>query len=181
MFYSTMTVTDRLELWLPIVFFFLAWAIMQWNDKLPSTKSIQHFVSIINSRGGNIIILAASSVYFFKYSMYIFMDLLTMVKDKTISEDNAFALMAIQFVTTSAFGGSMGALLKTMTGESSTARSTDNVIDAPGTKITSTNTISGTVPPTKPSEPIKDASEVNVTQVLPSTDVVPPTSPAPTV
>lgn len=164
MYYASMTITDRLVLWLPGMFFFIAWMIMQWNDKLPSTKSIQHFVSIINSRGGNIIILAASSVYFFKYSMYIFMDLLSMVKDKTISEDNAFALMAIQFVTTSAFGASMGALLKTMTGESSTARSTDAIVDAPGTKITTQTNISGTVPPIKPSEPVNNASQGIVAQ-----------------
>jgi hypothetical protein len=177
MSYASMTVIDRLELWIPVLVCFMTWVVMQWNDKLPSTKSIQHFVSIINSRGGNIVILTIASVYFFRYSMYIFMDLLNMVKDKTISEDNAFALMAIQFVTTSAFGGSMGALLKTMTGESSTARSTDSVVDAPGTKITSNTSISGTVPPTKPSEPNKDASQVIVAQETPSLEpkIEPPT------
>jgi len=123
---TTFSIADKLELWLPTLFFVLLWAFMQWHGKLPSTKSIGEFTGILNSRGGNIIILSLSSVYFFRYSMYIFLDLLHMVKEKTISEDNAFALMAIQFVTTTAFGGSMGALLKTMTGESTKARSTDN-------------------------------------------------------
>jgi hypothetical protein len=147
-----MHIIENLNWWIPIVFGTIIWMIMQWNDKLPSIKSIQHFVSIINSRGGNILILGVATLYFFKYSMYIFMDLLNMVKDKTITQDNAFALMAIQFITTSAFGGAMGALLKTMTGESSTARSTDNIVDVPGTKVNSTTqtSISGTIPPIPP-------------------------------
>ncbi len=118
-------VAQRLELWIPIAFFTALWVFMQWHDKLPSVDSIQKFVAVINSRGGNILILSISSIYFFKYSMYIFMDLLSVVRDKTISEDNAFALMAIQFVTTSAFGASFGAALKTMTGDSSTGRKGD--------------------------------------------------------
>lgn len=159
---AMLTITDRLEVWIPVVFFVILWAIMQWQGKLPSVSSIQHFVSIINSRGGNIVILSLGAVYFFRYSMYIFTDLLNMVRDKTISEDNAFALMAIQFVTTSAFGGAMGALLKTMTGESSTARSTDKI--PPGTTTIQTS-LSHTPDP-------KGSLEGNVTQGTPSVPVV---------
>jgi hypothetical protein len=124
--WSGLTASQRIDTWIPVGFFVLLWAWMQWNKKLPPTDSIQKFVAIINSRGGNIVILTVASVYFFRYSMYLFMHLLEMVQAKTITEDNAFGLMAIQFVTTSAFGGAMGALLKTMTGESSTARATDS-------------------------------------------------------
>ncbi len=126
MYFAELTSTQRIDTWIPIGFFVMLWALMQWNRRLPSTDSIQKFVAIINSRGGNIIILSVASVYFFRYSMYLFLHLLHMVQDKTITEDNAFALMAIQFVTTSAFGGAVGALLKTMTGDSSTARATDH-------------------------------------------------------
>jgi hypothetical protein len=121
-----LTVTQRIDTWIPVGFFVLVWVVMQWNKRLPSTDSIQKFVAVINSRGGNIVILSIASIYFFRYSMYLFLHLLFMVQNKTITEDNAFGLMAIQFVTTSAFGGAMGALLKTMTGESSTARASDN-------------------------------------------------------
>jgi hypothetical protein len=121
-----LTATQRIDTWVPVAFFVLVWSIMQWHNKLPATESISKFVAMINSRGGNIVILSVASIYFFKYSMYLFLHLLEMVKNNTITESNAFGLMAIQFVTTSAFGGAMGALLKTMTGESSTARSTDN-------------------------------------------------------
>jgi type IV secretory pathway VirB6-like protein len=126
MYLANWTWGERLDTWIPIVFFVLLWAFMQWHQKMPSTTSIQEFVAVVNSRGGNILVLAAASVYFFKYSMYVFMHLLSMVRDKSISESNAFGLMAIQYVTTSAFGGAMGALLKTMTGESSKARSSDS-------------------------------------------------------
>jgi hypothetical protein len=105
---------------------------MQWHGKLPSTKSIGEFTNVLNSRGGNILILTVAAYYFFRYSMYLFSDLLRMVREKTISEDNAFALMAIQFVTTSAFGGAMGALLKTMTGESAKSRTDDFPHDGNG-------------------------------------------------
>lgn len=123
---SAMTATQRIDTWIPVAFFIITWAIMQWHNKLPPVESVQKFIAMVNSRGGNIVILAIGSVYFFKYSMYLFLHLLEMVKNNTITESNAFGLMAIQFVTTSAFGGAMGALLKTMTGESSTTRSTDN-------------------------------------------------------
>jgi hypothetical protein len=155
MYASSFTVTDKLELWLPILFFTLLWAVMQWHGKLPSTQSIQEFTAVLNSRGGNILVLIIASLYFFRYSMYIFLHLLNMVKDKTITQDNAFALMAIQFITTSAFGGAMGALLKTMTGESTKARSTD-VVNGNSTvtkpvvspvEPPKTNTSETTVPP----------------------------------
>lgn len=118
--------TQDLRFWVPTFIFVLLWALMQWYEKLPSMQSIQDFVALVNSRGGNIVILAGGSIYFFKWSMFLFMKLLNMVKDGTIKQDNAFALMAIQFVTTAAFGGVAGALLKTMTGESSRARTSDN-------------------------------------------------------
>ena len=126
MYAAGWTTAERLDTWIPIGCLLLLWAVMQWNKKLPSTNSVQEFVAVINSRGGNIVILSIASVYFFKWSMYLFTHLLSMVRDKTITQDNAFALMAIQFVTTSAFGGAMGALLKTMTGESSKARTSDS-------------------------------------------------------
>ena len=155
-----MGITERLELWLPIMFFTILWVVMQWYGKLPSVDSVQKFVAVVNSRGGNIVILCVAGLYFFKYSMYLFMDLLSMVRNKTISEDNAFALMAIQFVTTSAFGGAMGALLKTMTGESSSARKgdiptnkdndNDTTSPAPVLPVTNTSSTVDTTPPTTP-------------------------------
>jgi hypothetical protein len=162
-----LSAAERIDTWIPVGFFVILWALMQWYKKLPSPDSIQKFVAVINSRGGNIVILTCSSIYFFRYSMYLFMNLLEMVKNKTISEDNAFALMAIQFITTSAFGGSMGALLKTMTGESSTARSTDgpgngngngkSLLITPGQPIV-------TAQPTTPLGEKNDASSASTTQ-----------------
>lgn len=116
---TVMPWTEYFQVWLPIAVIVFLYLLLAMKNKLPNTKAISEFMSVLNTRGGNIFVLALASAYFFRYSMYMFNMLLGMVRDKTISEDNAFALMAIQFVTTTAFGGAMGALLKTMTGESS--------------------------------------------------------------
>ena len=109
---------DVLISWMPAIFFLLVWAMMQCYGKLPSMDSVQSFVTMFNSRGGNILVLSLGSVYFFKYAMYLFLHLLHLASEGKITPDNAFALMATQFLTTTAFGAFSGALLKTMTGES---------------------------------------------------------------
>jgi len=104
---------------------FGTWAVMQWYDKLPSPHTIQDLFTVLNSRSGNIVMLAVASVYFFTQSLRLFYVLMDYSRDGKIGQDNAFALMALQFVTSTAFGGAFGALLKTMTGESSKSRITD--------------------------------------------------------
>lgn len=119
-----------------------------WMKKLPSTSSIGEFITILNSRGGNILVLAVMSLYFFRQAMILFYAMLAQIQAGTLKENNALALMAVQFVTSSAFGGAMGALLKTMTGESSASRSVDrrpNVGPPPATNgsLTSPVQVSG--------------------------------------
>jgi len=110
----------------------LVWFSLQLLGRMPKVKSVTDLVHAINSRGGNIVVLSASSVYFFSHSIRLFYFLLDMSKDGKIGQDNAFALMALQFVTSTAFGGSFGALLKTMTGDSSRGRISDVEPNPPG-------------------------------------------------
>lgn len=110
--------SDHFVVWAPMMFFVSLWVFMQWHGRLPSTDSIQEFITMLNSRGGNILVLTCLSMYFFKYAVYLFFHLLQLTREGKITPDNAFALMAVQFLTTTAFGGFSGALLKTMTGES---------------------------------------------------------------
>jgi hypothetical protein len=114
---------------------------MQWLGKLPKADSIQSLLAALNSRGGNILILSAFSVYFFHHSIKLFYMLLDMVRQQQLTQDNAFALMGLQFVTSTAFGGFSGALLKTMTGESSKARTTDGVDGTTTSTSTTTSTV----------------------------------------
>lgn len=161
-------IQEQVQVWLPILFFVILYTVMKWNDKLPSTEAIQEFTATLNSRGGNILILTAGSIYFFRHAIYLFYKLLDLVQGGQLTPDNAYALMSLQFVTSTAFGGAFGALLKTMTGESSKARSTDsngngnggtivNLPVSPGT--TSSATVSA---PTKVGETQTNLSEVTV-------------------
>jgi hypothetical protein len=126
-----------------LVSFVLLLAMFMWAKKLPSVEGFDKFLVSLNSRGGNIILLAAASIYFFVHSIKIFYYLLAASTDGHIAQDNAFALMGLQFATSSAFGGAFGALLKTMTGESSKSRSAD----APDVATVVTTSTSTTLPP----------------------------------
>lgn len=109
-------------IWLGV---FAILAVMQWNNKLPAPAAFHEFCDVLNGRGGNILILAVLSMYFFIQSMRLFYNLMDLSKGGFIQQDNAFALMGLQFATASAFGGAFGALLKTMTGDSSRSRTAD--------------------------------------------------------
>src|ERR1017187_8225960 len=147
---------------------------MQWHGKWPSVRAWGDFVAILNSRGGNILVLVLAAVYFFRYSMILFWELLRMVSNKTVTPDNAFAMMAIQFVTTGAFGGAMGALLKTMTGESSKARSSDSLDAPPNGTSTTHSTTSTEKTTTVASPPLQEIIENGNITTDAQDDVQPP-------
>ena len=91
-------------------------------DRLPSVQNFHSFLNSLNSRGGNILILFGAGMYFFAHSMRVFYYLFEATRQGFIAQDNAFALMGLQFATSTAFGGAFGALLKTMTGETDSQR-----------------------------------------------------------
>lgn len=89
--------------------------VLQWFGRLPKADAVHDGITLLNSKGGNIVVLTLMSMWFFAHSVKLFYYTLDQVQRGTLQENNAFALMGLQFVTSSAFGGAFGALLKTMT------------------------------------------------------------------
>lgn len=112
-----MTLEHLCSIYIPVAFVILLWAFMQWNGKLPTTESIQALATITATKGGNIIILVIMAMAFFFAGMRLIYYCLSLSIDGKLSTDNAVMMLAITFVTGTAFGATLGALLKTMTGE----------------------------------------------------------------
>lgn len=102
--------------WIALGIFLAVLVALQIFNKLPKLDSIKSLIAVMDSKGGNISVLVVMSIFFFWSGMKMFYVLLSMMQAKTLTADNAFALMGLQFVTGTAFGGAFGALLKTMTG-----------------------------------------------------------------
>lgn len=103
----------------------LVWLLLQYSGKMPKIDSIKEFVSMLNSRGGNILILTFLSLVFFAYSVQLFNQAIFLIARKQLEPANAILLMGIQFVTNTAFGTAIGALVKSMTGADSYTRASD--------------------------------------------------------
>lgn len=101
------------------------WAIMQWHGKLPSPQAFQDIASVVNSRGGNIIVLGAFSVLFFWTSIRFVYWVLQKQIDGKVSTELALGTAAFSWLTGSAFGGAFTSMVKAMTGESARARASD--------------------------------------------------------
>ena len=127
-----------------LLFIFFTFVALAYLRRLPEPWVIKHYLSAIDDRGGNIVVLALLSAWFFSISVRIFYYSFELLSQKKLEPDNAILLMAVQFVTSSAFGSSFGALLKTMTGSDSSARGTDGT---PGSRSTTTTVTSASTPP----------------------------------
>jgi hypothetical protein len=117
----------------------LVWLLLKAFKSEPGVQSMKMFVDLSNSRGGNILICLFLTVYFFAAAMRIFYHALGLVVDKTLDPTSAVLMMALQFVTGTAFGGAFGALLKTMSPE--TARTP---LPGQGPNASSSSTTSST-------------------------------------
>lgn len=104
-------------IWIPVFAFVSLFVVLLWHGKLPSVESIQGLATISATKGGNIIILMVMAFSFFFAGMRLIYYCLGLSVDGKITVDNAVMMLAISFVTGTAFGNVMGALLKTMTGE----------------------------------------------------------------
>ena len=131
---SSMTGFTKVDAYAVVAIILGGWFVLQWYGKLPHLQSIIDLITAANSRGGNILILSVASIYFFSHSIRLFYLLMDYSKDGKIGQDNAFALMGLQFATSTAFGGAFGALLKTMTGENSKSRAADGLEYVPPAK-----------------------------------------------
>lgn len=100
-----------------LLFILLATAILLYLMHRYEPKQLRELVSILNTKGGNILLLSFFSMAFFYSSMQMFYFGLNLIVDKKISPENAVLLMGIAFVTGSAFGGAFGALITMLSGE----------------------------------------------------------------
>lgn len=125
-------VLNQYATWLAVGALIGLWAVMQWHRKLPTIDSLHALAEVVNSRGGNILVLIGLTVFFFMVSVKLFYKVIDFEVGGYIKQDDAFVLMALQFVMGTMTGGFSAALLKTMNGESSRSRATDRSDDKPG-------------------------------------------------
>jgi hypothetical protein len=132
-----MTWEHACAIWIPTFLFLVLIAFMQWHGKLPSVQSIAALASVTNSKGGNILVLAAfSTLFFFSAVKMIYWSIEKMIEGK-LEPANAVVMMGLTFVTGSAFGGSFSSMLKAMSGEAV----------APSSEKVTQHTITDTVVP----------------------------------
>jgi hypothetical protein len=139
-----MTLIHEITIYAPIASIIILWAFLQWHGKLPSAESIQSLATVMATKGGNILILTGMGFVFFFAGLRLIYYCLSLSIDGKVSTDNAVMMLAITFVTGTAFGGTQGALLKTMTGEN----------------VKSNDTVSSTVTVTNPTLPAIPTPEV---------------------
>ena len=99
------------------VFGMAVFSFLAYKDKLPSIESITRFVDLLNSKGGNIIVLIFFSLVGAYATVRMFYYLTQLSVDGKLQQDNAYALMGLAFLTNQLTGAFIGALLKTMTGD----------------------------------------------------------------
>jgi hypothetical protein len=108
------------------------------SNKLPAVESIRRFISTLDDRGGNIVVLAGFSAWFFTASIRLFYYAISLIANGKIDAKDAILMMALTWVTGSVFGGSFGALLKTLNGQVSTPPPNPNFV--PGSEVRTSHT-----------------------------------------
>lgn len=107
-----------MDYWAVGIALFLMYGGFSFLKLWPQIDSLTRLVDMLNTKGGNIIILGGLAVYFYHDTMVAYWSVVNLVKEGTIAADNGIALNALAFSAT-AFGGVSGALLKVMSGEES--------------------------------------------------------------
>jgi hypothetical protein len=121
MFFAAAVSHDEATFWALLC----ALLLLLLSRRLPAMESFERLVHLMDSRGGNIALLALLTWMFFLSGMRLIYRLLDMVSNKMLTPENAIAQVGLVFVTGTAFGGAFGALLKTLTGTASNGRSSD--------------------------------------------------------
>jgi hypothetical protein len=106
--------------WLNLDFLFigLVLVVFGWFGKLPTAETLTKLMEVINTRGGNIMLLLFGTILGTSATMRLFYYVIQLSVDGKVMQDNVFALMGLTFLSGTITGGFMGALLKTMTGDS---------------------------------------------------------------
>lgn len=110
---------DRFFLWTEVAFVIvLIWfSVFWWFEKIPSVDSIKKGLGVLDTKGGNLAILTAFSFIGIFASIRLMYYILQLSVDGKLQQDNSFALLTVQFMTNTITGGFIGALLKTMSGD----------------------------------------------------------------
>jgi len=91
--------------------------VLMWKGKMPSIHSIGQLAQILNSRGGNIVLLGSFTMFFFiAAARYIYFTI-GLLQPGLVMTNETIRQMGMTFFTSTAFSSFAGALLKTMTGE----------------------------------------------------------------
>src|SRR5579863_1002568 len=79
--------------------FVAAWIYLRTKDKAPSVNEIRDFVNVFNSRGGNIVVLLALTVYSIRVAMRFIYHVITLAEEGKLDTTNAVIAVAMAFVT----------------------------------------------------------------------------------
>src|SRR5580693_8274141 len=67
-----------IEAWISLWGMMLAFLVLWYQGKLPTSGALQDLTTILNSRGGNILVLAAAAFYFFYRSEHMYSVVMTL-------------------------------------------------------------------------------------------------------
>ena len=118
----------KYDVWIGLLLVLIAYMVTRVHVA-PTVSSIQDLVTILNTKGGIILTLGLLSLTFFFVTIGMFYIIIQDLKAKTLTVDNAVALMALQFCMNSAFSLCLGAMLKTMTGEVPVDKANTNITE----------------------------------------------------
>lgn len=106
---------NKLDIYIIIGSIIAMYAAAAWKDKLPSAGAVHQLIDMLDSKGGNILILAGLALYFFHRTEEMYYAFSKLVVENKIASDNGTALNGLLFCN-GAFSGVSGALLKVMSG-----------------------------------------------------------------
>ena len=110
---------SRVDLY--FVFMLLTFVVLMVLGKLPTVEGFRKLISAADDKGGNILLLAAFSGWFFSVAIGMFYYVYNMIGEKKIDGKDGVMLMGLGFATGTCFGGAFSAMLKTMTGNMTVA------------------------------------------------------------
>ena len=162
-----------------IVLVVVVYVFLSIAGKLPAVESIRRFISTLDDRGGNIVVLVIFSGWFFTVSIRLFYYAIGLISENKLDAKDAILMMALTWVTGSVFGGSFGAFLKTLNGAVSTPLPNPNFV--PGTQVSTSTTQTTHEEVVHPADPIVPpvAARVPASVVISPAVVAPPPPPPP--
>lgn len=111
------------------------WLLLVWFKRAPSADSWRAFVNVFDSKGGNILILLAGTIYSFRAAMRLFYHAIELAVEGKLDKENTILMMGLTFVCGTVFGQFSGALMKTMHGSDPPQTTTASATPGGGTTV----------------------------------------------